>query len=65
MPAMTDLFNLTGLAKPLTWEEGLRILERDRFCAIGKNEDTVPGGWHRNRTPENDTWLKDGMDWGR
>jgi hypothetical protein len=29
MPAMTDLFNLTRLAKPLTWEEGLRILERE------------------------------------
>jgi hypothetical protein len=27
--AMTDLFNLTRLAKPLTWEEGLRILERE------------------------------------
>jgi len=25
MPAMTDLFNLTRLATPLTWEEGLRI----------------------------------------
>jgi hypothetical protein len=42
MPAMTDLFNLTRLAKTLTWEEGLRILERDRYCAIGKNEDAVP-----------------------
>ena len=35
MPAMTDLFNLTGLAKPLTWEEGLRILEHDR-SRLGK-----------------------------
>ncbi len=30
MPAMTDLLK-TGLAKPLTLEEGMRILERDRF----------------------------------
>jgi hypothetical protein len=31
MPAMTDLFNLSGLAEPLTREEGLQILERDRY----------------------------------
>ena len=26
------LFGLTGLAKPLTLEEGRRVLERDRYC---------------------------------
>jgi len=31
MPALKDLVNLTRLAKPLTWEEGIRILERDRY----------------------------------
>jgi 5-methylcytosine-specific restriction endonuclease McrA len=31
MPALKDLVNLTRLAKPLTWEEGTRILERDRY----------------------------------
>jgi len=31
MPAMKDLFKLTGRASPLSWEEGLGILERDRF----------------------------------
>lgn len=31
MPAMTDLLKLGRLAKPLTLEEGMRILERDRF----------------------------------
>lgn len=31
MPAITDLFNLTRLAKALTLEEGLAILKRDRF----------------------------------
>jgi 5-methylcytosine-specific restriction endonuclease McrA len=31
MPAITDLVKLTRLAKPLTWDEGLKILERDRF----------------------------------
>jgi 5-methylcytosine-specific restriction endonuclease McrA len=28
---MTDLLKLTRIAKPLTLEEGMRILERDRF----------------------------------
>ena len=31
MPAITDLVKLRRLAKPLTWDEGLNILERDRF----------------------------------
>ncbi len=31
MPAMTDLLKLNRLAKPLTLEEGLKILERDKF----------------------------------
>ena len=31
MPVITDLFKLTRLTKPLTWDEGLKILERDRF----------------------------------
>jgi 5-methylcytosine-specific restriction endonuclease McrA len=31
MPVITDLLKLTRLAKPLTWDEGLKILERDRF----------------------------------
>src|SRR5271165_3310751 len=29
---IAKLFGLTGLAKPLTSEEGRRILERDRYC---------------------------------
>jgi 5-methylcytosine-specific restriction endonuclease McrA len=29
--AITDFVRLTSLAKPLTFEEGLRILERDRY----------------------------------
>ena len=29
--AISDLIKLTRLAKPLTWDEGQRILERDRF----------------------------------
>lgn len=32
MPANGSLFGLTRLAKPLTLEEGYRILERDRYC---------------------------------
>jgi 5-methylcytosine-specific restriction endonuclease McrA len=32
MPATSSLFGLTPLAKPLTSEEGFRILERDRYC---------------------------------
>ena len=31
MPVITDFVKLTRLAKPLTWEEGLKVLERDRF----------------------------------
>ena len=31
MPAMTDLLKLGRIAKPLTLEEGMRILDRDRF----------------------------------
>ena len=31
MPAMKDVLKLNRLAKPLSLEEGLRILERDRF----------------------------------
>ena len=31
MPAMTDLLKLNRLAKPLTLEEGLQILERDKY----------------------------------
>jgi 5-methylcytosine-specific restriction endonuclease McrA len=31
MPAMTELLKLNRLAKPLTLEEGMQILERDRF----------------------------------
>jgi 5-methylcytosine-specific restriction endonuclease McrA len=31
MPALSDFVMLARLAKPLTWEEGLNILERDRF----------------------------------
>ena len=42
MLAMTDLFNLTGLAMTLTWEEGLRILESNRFCAIGEKRGYNP-----------------------
>ena len=29
---ITRLFGLTGLAKPLTSEEGRRVLERDGYC---------------------------------
>jgi hypothetical protein len=29
--AISDLIKLTRLAKPLTWDEGQQILERDRF----------------------------------
>jgi 5-methylcytosine-specific restriction endonuclease McrA len=29
--AITDFVRLTSLVKPLTWDEGLNILERDRF----------------------------------
>ena len=29
---IAKLFGLTGLAKPLTSEEGRRVLERDRYC---------------------------------
>jgi hypothetical protein len=36
MPAMIDLFNVTRLAKPLTWEQGLRILERTGIARLGK-----------------------------
>jgi len=31
MPKAFDFLKLTRLAKPLTWDEGLKILERDRF----------------------------------
>ena len=31
MPKAFEFLKLTGLAKPLTWAEGLKILERDRF----------------------------------
>ena len=31
MPKPSEFLKLTRLAKPLTWEEGLKILERDRF----------------------------------
>jgi len=31
MPGLKDVVNLARLAKPLTWEEGLSVLERDRF----------------------------------
>jgi 5-methylcytosine-specific restriction endonuclease McrA len=29
--AITEFVKLSRLAKPLTWDEGLRILERDRY----------------------------------
>jgi 5-methylcytosine-specific restriction endonuclease McrA len=32
MPKALEFLKLTRLAKPLTWAEGLRILQRDRFC---------------------------------
>lgn len=31
MPKALEFLKLTRLAKPLTWDEGLKILERDRF----------------------------------
>ena len=31
MPKSFEFLKLTRLAKPLSWEEGLKILERDRF----------------------------------
>jgi len=31
MPVQSDLVHLIGRAKPITWQEGLRILERDRY----------------------------------
>ena len=31
MPKALEFLKLTRLAKPLTWAQGLRILERDRF----------------------------------
>lgn len=38
MPAIADLIKVTNLAKPLTWEEGVTILERDqyrcRYCGL-------------------------------
>jgi len=32
MAKALEFLKLSRLAKPLTWEEGLKILERDKFC---------------------------------
>jgi 5-methylcytosine-specific restriction endonuclease McrA len=31
MPAISDFVKLTRLAKPLTWDEGQKVLKRDQF----------------------------------
>ena len=64
----TKLFGLTGLAKPLTSEEGRRILERDQYrCQYcGLDELAVmlagwlgqmPGVLHRDGNEETGLWC--------